>query len=353
VQRDPFGRHRVVRAKDDVALRACRPSLAALLAERPSLSRVPDIVALRAHLDGPGDPTRTLLAVATQLAPGTAWLTHGDVVDVVREERRGHPGDVDALLLAAVRRVVTSGRRVAIALSGGLDSALVLALVRACAAVADVDAVPCYVLAPRFGDYDESDTALATAAAFGARAVVVDVEASDFLAALPAALAAVEVPLYNLHPVAKLLLARRLVDDGVEVVLTGDAADHVMRRDVTADYLPLVGALHDAAGLALASPFLDDAVVDALLFEEPDPGKTLLRAIAARRGVPRALVETRKRARLCPPLDVSGLVDDVALEELGALVERPVPRHKEADLRTRHVTLAWLLRHLGALAGPR
>ncbi|TRY28299.1 hypothetical protein FOI67_17475, partial [Geobacillus sp. LEMMJ02] len=58
---------------------------------------------------------------------------------------------------------------------------------------------------------------------------IVRVNEADFVAALPRTTHAVEEPMFNLHPVAKLLLAEAMAADGVEVAITGDGADQVLR----------------------------------------------------------------------------------------------------------------------------
>jgi asparagine synthetase B (glutamine-hydrolysing) len=154
--------------------------------------------------------------------------------------------------------------------------------------------------------YDERAEALRTARAVGAEVVLVEVGEDDFRDALPAAVAAMEAPIYNAHPVAKLLLARAMRRDGVTLALSGDGADHVVKRDRTADYLPLARDLFRAAGVTLRSPFLDGAVVGHLVSLPPDPEKPALRAVGAALGVARELVAGPKQGRLAPPIRRDG-----------------------------------------------
>ncbi len=336
--RDAFGLHRVVYAPGF----GHAPSVRALLGRFPGVSRAVDVDALRAHLDGAGDPYRTFLEAVRQLPPGAALGDDDGTLSVaavsgggrVPVARAGAGGDValGGLLRAAVARALHAGDKTALALSGGLDSAVLLALVREAAG----RAVPAYVLAPRMPGYGETDEAVRTAERFGAAVVLVDVGAEDFRAALPAAVRAMECPLYNAHPVAKLLLARRLREDGFERVITGDGADHVVRRDVSADYLPLVQAAFDDAGVALSCPFLDDDAVAHALARPPDPDKRELRALGARLGVPEPLVTGPKRSRLSPPVGVAALVAPDASARLAARLGRPAPRPEDTDR-------AWML----------
>ena len=85
--------------------------------------------------------------------------------------------------------------RIALALSGGLDSAVLLALLRGRATA--------YTLASSLGNYDESAQALATARALGVTVRVVKADAEDFVQHLPEVVRYAETPLYNLHPVGR------------------------------------------------------------------------------------------------------------------------------------------------------
>lgn len=73
--------------------------------------------------------------------------------------------------------------------------------------------------------YDEVDAARRIAAACGARCEVVEAPPSAWLEALPCAVASVETPLYNLHPVGRYLLAREARRRGHDTLITGDGAD--------------------------------------------------------------------------------------------------------------------------------
>ena len=246
---------------------------------------------------------------------------------------------VSDALLTATREAVTDSLA-AVALSGGHDSAIVLALVRALGVE-----LRCFVLSTKLEGYDERDRALFTSDHFGADTTVINVDEEDFVAALPDAISAMEVPLYNAHPVGKLLLARALARHGIRRVLTGDGADHVMTRDVSADYLPLVGAAFDDAGVTLHAPFLDERVLSLLLACPKDRHKAILREVAHSLGVSDELVGEKKRSRLCPPIPVDHLVRADEHDRLAARLGRVPPAH-DADDRARMLwhTTALLLR---------
>lgn len=229
---------------------------------------------------------------------------------------------LDEALLAATARAFRSsgGGGAALALSGGLDSALILAWARELGL-----APPVYVLAADLGapDYDERAAACALARRFGVEPIVIEAREDDFVAALPTCVRAVETALYNPHPVARYLLARRAAADGVEVLVTGDGADQIFAGVSGADYLPLVGALSAACGVLPQSPFLDEAVIACARAAPPDADKSRLRAIA-RRWLPESIARAPKLARLTPPLDLSRHWDRARAERLAAQLGAPL-----------------------------
>lgn len=290
IARDFLGFRRVFHARGVHAA-----SIRQLLELLPDLPRELDEDHVDEQLASRGLPAsdRTILGRVRALRPGQALTGTGEIVD---REPIATPGDLESLLLAAVGRMRADTPRMAIALSGGLDSALLAAL---------APDLPAYVLVPRIPGYNEREAALQTARDLGLTVRVIEVDAADFTRALPRAIAAIETPLYNLHPVAKLLLADAVRADGIEGLLTGDGADQLLGRDRSADYLPLVGAMFEAAGVRLLSPFLDEDVMAACLALPPDPEKHCLRAIADRHPVPAPLVREPKRGGWAPPMDLS------------------------------------------------
>jgi asparagine synthetase B (glutamine-hydrolysing) len=321
IARDRFGARRVVYSAERWADSA-----------RALGCRLLDGAALGAMLDGAPLAGATAFAGVRALKPGHSLVREAGWRETIIEERQMR-GDLAALMSAAVMRFL-DGRRAAIALSGGLDSALLLALLRA----VDVR-LPAFILAPRIDGYSERTAAEANARAFGVETIVVEVAADDYRVALPEAIGAVEEPLYNLHPVSRFLLARAMRAAGVELMLTGDGADQVMRRDDSADYLPLVHALAHAAGVATATPFLDEDVIAHLLGEPPDPDKRSLRALAATLGVPASVVQRPKESRLAPPLPLG--VEDAQIAALAAELGR-TPRLSDEPSRVRWATGALL-----------
>lgn len=226
-----------------------------------------------------------------------AWVDVGESgEDVPRASLK------EALVHACAR--VPAGR-VALALSGGVDSAVLAALLR--------ERVVVYTLESGFAGYCEVEETRRVADRLGLELRRVRVDEEAFVAALPAVIHACETPLYNLHPVSRHLLARAIRADGFDVLITGDGADEVFGGTNGGDYLPVVGALTRAAGLTAWAPFLEPAVAGVGL----DAGKRMLRELAVELGVPAEVATREKRPRFAPALDLGRYWDDARVTELG------------------------------------
>jgi hypothetical protein len=114
--------------------------------------------------------------------------------------------------------------------------------------------------------------------------------------------------------VSRYLLAQAVRADGFDVLITGDGADEVFGGTTGGDYLPIVGALTRAAGLAAWAPFLDPAVVATVA---RDPGKRALRALAQELGVPAEVASRAKRPRFAPAMDLARHWDAVRVRSSG------------------------------------
>lgn len=199
----------------------------------------------------------------------------------------------------AMDELARETRRAAIALSGGLDSALVLAMLRA----RGRDDIPVFTLASQLPGYCELETTRGTTRVLGVKALhVIETNAGEMIAALPSVIAAAECPLFNLHPVSRWILASKLRQEGYEVLITGDGADQVFAGTDPRNYLPIIGALTRAAGVELRSPFVHETVIASA--PEPTADKAALRAIA-RDALPTTWAQGPKTATYAPPLDVS------------------------------------------------
>lgn len=309
-----------------------RASTARALLPRDSALRRFDPLGVLGHLAGNPIPGRTCFAgikagiadrSRSPSAPPAA--TAGPLLEVLRE---------------SLRRALAGPGRAALALSGGLDSALLVALAREIG-----EPPPVYILAVDLPGYGEREVARSTARALGVEPVVITASPGDLVLALPDTTLAAEAPLRNLHMASKLLLARALRADAIDCAITGDGADQLFAHTSALDYLPLVGAVMASAGVELRSPFLDDAMIEYAAAQAPDPNKRALRE-AARGRVPAPLVDGVKTPRLAPALDLDPVRDDKALAR--ALASLPFLRDTARSDRA-HVqltSLAWLQKRI-------
>lgn len=284
------------------------------------------------------DPLGVRAAFGEAAADGSTCIAGARLVLPARlrgEHRRGEPGPLRAALAGACARL--PGGRVALALSGGVDSAALAAVLGERATL--------YTLAPELPGYSEEAEARAVAARLGLPLRVVRARAADYVQSLPEVIAACEYPLYNLHPVSRWLLARAIRADGFDVLVTGDGADEVFRGTSGADYLPIVGALARAAGLAPVAPFLDESVAAHVA---ADPHKGALRELAVALGVPAAIAGRPKQPRFAPPIDLSPLRDGPRIAALARVLGRD-PDESTDRARVGWTTLALLSRRFPGL----
>jgi asparagine synthase (glutamine-hydrolysing) len=299
-------------------------------------TRIRDLVAL-SHSDRVLDPVGVAVAWGERPeAPNTCFAGIESLPRGLPQAESAH-GSLRQALLSASAELIRTGEPTAVALSGGLDSALVLALLRA----AGASDLLLYTASSRFPGYDERDRATATAAHFGLPLRIVDVGELDFLSVLPGCIAAAETPLYNLHPVERFLLARAVAADGLGTLVTGDGADQVFAGAPPAIFLPIVAAFFEAAGVALASPFFDPEVMALGLGAVPDPNKSALRDLAAALGCPAGLLGAGKHVRLAPAMNLASYLDHEHLAVLGRDLRRPVRLDTDRE-RTQWATLSLL-----------
>jgi asparagine synthetase B (glutamine-hydrolysing) len=295
-----------------------------------------DIEGVRAHLGlRPLDATTTCFAGVSAVRPGCVLSRQAGRW---AEKPIGLPspkGRLIDILSSLLDRALSRGT--ALALGGGLDSALLLALVRL---VLD-KSVPVFSLCPLVGGYNEREAVLYSAAALGVRPELLEVTEGDLVAALPDCVGFAEVPLYNLHPVSKLVFARLVRERGIHRVITGDGADQVFAGVPGWDYLPIVGALFAGAGVSLCCPFLHPRVV-AWGETRADPAKSALRDLA-RRVLPEAVAEGAKIPQLAPEMDLSSVAEPRYL----ALARQVLGDAGNSDVRL--VSLALLYRHFPRL----
>ena len=254
---------------------------------------------------------------------------------------------LQAILEEAVRARRPDGP-FACGLSGGIDSALLLAL-------AGRQVRP-YTLAPSKSSYSEVDAARATARHLDHDPRLVPIDDRSLVAALPECVAAVEAPIYNLHAVSRLLLARAVRDDGLNVLVGGEGADELfgesilpqpdlgldpvvrdlfrlptLARPVMESAFPILllrmaEAVCSAEGIELRLPFLDPALegISRSLTIEQRRDKRLLRELAASM-LNDEIAARPKRPMLAPPVDLfSQYLDDDAIERCGVFKPKEV-----------------------------
>ncbi len=214
--------------------------------------------------------------------------------------RRSSAGRLEEALLGEM-----SFERAAVAVSGGIDSWVLAALLRA-----NGCAVEGWYLESGVPGYCERERILRMAEAVGVECHAIRVTQEDFVAALPEFVKATESPIYGLHPVSKLLFARELTRRGVTRVITGDGADQVMRWDWECDLLPLTLTCFAAQGVRVVAPFLSEEF--CAFAREPRPYKAPVRELARRLGVP----DLEKSPAVFP--EIRGL--DVAARTTGILM---------------------------------
>lgn len=229
-----------------------------------------------------------------------------------------------------------------LALGGGLDGAAVLVAWRASG-----HPMPhVMTLATGLPGYDEVEDARAIAAHAGVPLEVVTATPAELIAMTPEAVRAIETPLYNLHPVHRLAIARAAARRGAWTLVTGDGADSIFAGAPDLDYVPLVAALARCTGLAHCSPFLADVLVDGT---EPDPTKGALRVYLRARGLA-WLADRPKKLRRLPAFALAELApihDAGRVEALSRGLGLP-PRLDDDRRRTGWVTLDHLVRFLEA-----
>jgi hypothetical protein len=342
-ERDPFGARRVIYHPHSGT---SGTGIRELIGRHGLATGALDSDAIAGYFTGTRRADRTILSDFRAVPPGHALIEGTDGLAIIERPLHRREGDLEALLFDALRHVLSDRRPTAVALSGGLDSALILGLLH----THGLRHLPVYILATGLPGYDEREAALATARRRGVDVVVVEAGAEDFVDAVPAVMRHLEEPLYNLHPVGKLLLARAMARDGITQAITGDGVDQVLRRDRSADYLPLCRTLFRAAGVDLAAPFLAAPVVAHLCSSPPDPDKRCIRRLARRHGVSRALTAGPKRTRLAPPMALGHLLPPARIHALAAVLGLSTPDLATDTQRVQWATLLLLLDDLGIAA---
>jgi asparagine synthetase B (glutamine-hydrolysing) len=305
-RRDPLGARRIF---FDPVSGAHAGDLASLLARAPSLAAAGlDPLGVDAAWGLADAPERTCLRAVRSVPPGMSLALAGTRLHVMSSAPSAPPASsapasqrercLGATLLGAAARALAGARRPVVALGGGLDAALTVLAARR-AGIVVTEAI--HLSIPGTG-YDESALTRAIASALGLALHEIALSPSELARELARAVRLAETPLYNLHPVSRAVVARVAKQRGYDVLVTGDGADQAAcGAGERADYVPVVAAMTKGSGVALASPFLDEALVDRLS-TCADPSKRELRELATAWGLPCEHAERPKAACFAPPL---------------------------------------------------
>ncbi len=299
-----------------------------------------DSIGIRGYLDRAPDNSRTCFREVQKLPPHhDLFESAGGLVAEDRSIRQCATTNLFELLRSAIAEHVPRHKKCALALSGGLDSAIVLAFAKN---VLKLD-IPVFTLATNIPDYCELEATRRTARHFGVDLTVFRATEADFVDMLPDVISSAEVPLYNLHAVSKMIFCRRVREEGFDCVLTGDAADQVFAGSAAGNYLPIVGAIMRHEKMGYFSPFFDEHVV-AYGQSVADSNKTALRELA-KRLVPDFLLNQPKTPRLAPGMDISRYWDAQSIEWICETTNLEC-KMDDANQRTLWTTLGLLVRRL-------
>ena len=222
-------------------------------------ARAIDPMGLRNYFERRPDGKRTCFLGAEFLPAGMDLYGDETNLSCTRRALPNPSGALFPLLETVVKELLAQTTRIAVALSGGLDSALVLALAQR----ATQHSIPIITIETGLPGYSELEQTMETARLLGANTMeVIKVRDTDLVSSLPESIAACETPLFNLHPVTRFLLSRvppRNV--GSTTILTGDGAYQVFAGSDPRNYLPIVGAMVRSTGLKCLSPFFDERVM--------------------------------------------------------------------------------------------
>jgi asparagine synthase (glutamine-hydrolysing) len=299
-------------------------------------------------------PERTLFAGVEAVPPGHALLTDGDSLVVRPYWDMDYPCQGDDIdeeeatdelrrrLDEAVALRLRGDAPVACQLSGGIDSATVLASASR-AAGRPLDAFTISF----GGDHDEAHHAREISAFVGSHLQVIDASPEALAGAFPDAVVAGEGLAINGHIAGKFLLTRAIRDAGYRVALTGEGADEVLagyahlRADLAGRTEHLEATNRASSGLMLPSGVsLPLGAVEVRLGFVP----TWLRAKGTLGHRVRALLRKDQIARFSAVDPAVTLVDAFDLE--GQLQGRG-PVEQSLYLWTKLALGGYILRTLG------
>ena len=296
-----------------------------------------DPLGISGYLDRAPENTLTCFREVWKVPPHHALVESASGLQVENLAIATHQSiELFELLKSTIADNVPRYNKCALALSGGLDSALLLAFTKN---ILNLD-IPAVTLATDMEGYCELETTKRTADHFGVDLYVFHAREADFIDLLPDVIRSAEVPLYNLHPVSKMILCRRLREQGFDCVMTGDAADQAFAGSAAGNYLPIVGAIMRHENMGYFSPFFDERVI-AFGRSVTDSNKSALRQLA-KTLVPEFLLNQPKIPRLAPAMDLSRYWDAKRIEKICEATNLKC-KIEDAGQRTLWTTLGMLV----------
>lgn len=159
-------------------------------------------------------------------------------------------------LLSVLSNNFSRDKKVNVAVSGGIDSWLLVALL-----IHEGYKVHGWYLRSDIDGYCEWQQVKELCDRWQITLTSVRTSLESFSDYLHELISITETPIYNLHPVSKLLLAKKLAEQGVTSLVSGDGADQILAGKSDCDLLPLTEACFVRSKVELITPFLSAEVV--------------------------------------------------------------------------------------------
>ena len=154
-----------------------------------------------------------------------SWPSPGTVDPIVLADDEEYFEAFRDQLDAAIARQKMADIRVASYLSGGIDSSVIAMRLQQ---QAQPESLRTYSVAFEDKEFDESEAQRLVADHFGLEHVSIRINSKDIGENFPQAVWHAEAPLFRTAPVPLYLLSRRVHEDGIKVVMTGEGADEVL-----------------------------------------------------------------------------------------------------------------------------
>jgi len=164
--------------------------------------------------------------------PGTNF-NHSKIAE------KNHIGDIADSLSESVRKQLVADVPIALYLSGGLDSALVLGLSKR-HSQREIDSL---TLDFEGSQFSEKNLAAKTASFFGSKHTVIDLSSTEMANLIPEVLQAMDTPILDPACIGVYALSKVASDLGFKVALSGDGGDELFRGYGIYSYTKYLSAL--------------------------------------------------------------------------------------------------------------